>query len=162
MTALIYDALKKNMFTVGFLIVHVHKTLILQLLLFICSLGYGFHTQRCRFQSQIKLLLRCISYPSRGEMSPIYLTVKSWPENRLITASFLSHLFQKCFNADHVPFCDFDACNLNIKQFCFRYIITALHPASCVTRLSSPSCVGWMKSAAVRALVGWRGASTDI
>lgn len=71
---------------------------------------------------------------------------------------FLSHLIQKCFNAGLVPF---HASNLNIKPFWLCCIITTFHPVSCVTRLSSPSCVGWMKGPAVRMLLGWRGASTD-
>lgn len=74
------------------------------------------------------------------------------------TPSFLSHLLQKCFNAGLVPF---DASNLNIKQFWLCCIISTFHPVSCVTRFSSPSCVGWMKGPAARMLLGWRGASTD-
>lgn len=67
--------------------------------------------------------------------------------------------FQKCFTVGLVPF---DASNLNFKQFCLCCIITTFHPVSCVTRLSGPSCVGWMKGPAVRMLLGWRRASSEI
>lgn len=138
---LIYNALTKTLFSV-FTCTHAQYLILHFSYLFVLL--------------AMASILKCEGFRSRHSSCfsacPI-LHKEKWanvPHSQIMAREYTDYTqllvsLQKHFNAGHMPFHDFDVCNLNIKQFFFCCIITALHPVSCNKTFKSIVCCMYKK-----------------
>lgn len=136
-----------------FLLICLHKPVILQLLLFISSCGYGVRTQMWRCKSQIKLLLFCISSPS--QLNPSTHSQRMAREWLIHPASCPTYFR----NVLMLALCPLMPALQTVLLVLYHHHLSS--SIMCNKTFRPVMC--WVdESPAVRMLLGWKGASSEI